>query len=254
MVTKLFKRNFHYQLVILIATLVLYVNTCLWVPAAWAWDSASGNPTRPTHSLLTEWAIDQIKSQAPEFQVYRQQIIEGANTELHELPVSGTKYGIDLNARRIKRKGTNEGSDDVPGWWQDSVEAYKKGNKQQAYFLLGVVLHMVEDMGVPAHANKVYHQGNLTEFDNFEFMALSNWKPNYNQINRSDPQYPEPWRYYYFSQEWTHADAPNYKDRDSFSKTWTFASQSERSLLSNRQGRTANLVKWTLNSAAKTLK
>ena len=102
MVTKLFKRNFHYQLVILISTLVLYVNTCLWVPAAWAWDSASWNPTHPTHSYLTEWAIDQIKSQAPELQIYQQQIIEGANTELHELPVSGTKYGIDLCSSVLK--------------------------------------------------------------------------------------------------------------------------------------------------------
>jgi hypothetical protein len=169
------------------------------------------------------------------------------------LAVSGTMYGIDLNAKRIQHKGTNAGCDDIQGWWQDSLSAYK-GNKEQSYFLLGVMLHMVEDMGVPAHANKVYHQGNLTEFDNFEFMGLSNWKPSFANINRSDPSYVDPSQYYAFSQDWAHTDAPNYTNRDSFSKTWTFASSSERQLLSNRQGRTATVVKWALNSAVAAFK
>jgi hypothetical protein len=219
-----------------------------------AWDSASRNPTHPTHSYITEWAIDQLKAQKPELQQYRTQIIEGANTELHELAVSGTKYGLDLNAKRIEHKGTNRGCDDIQGWWTDSLNAYKQGNKQQAYFLLGIMLHMVEDMGVPAHANNVYHQGNLTEFDNFEFMALSNWKPSFTSINRVDPVFAEPWKYYNFSQDWAKTDAPNYNSPNTFSKTWTFASSAERTLLQNRQGRTSTVVKWALNSAAGALK
>jgi hypothetical protein len=217
--------------------------------SAKAWDSKSGNPTHPTHSYLTEWAIDQLKTQLPELQQYRTLLLDGANTELHELPVTGTQYGVDLNAKRIQHQGTNEGCNDIQGWWLDALNAYKQGNKDQAYFFVGIMLHMIEDMGVPAHANKVIHQGNLTEFDNFEFMALSNWKPSFSGINRSDPGYLEPWKYYAFSQDWTHTDAPNYTNRDSFSKTWTFASSSERQLLSNRQGRTANVVKWALNAA-----
>jgi hypothetical protein len=255
MLTKLFQNN-RYRLTMLCAyTLLLVVNMTLWVPSAWAWDSDSWkNPTHPTHSYITEWAIAQLKNQAPELQQFQKQIVEGANTELHELKVSGTKYGIDLNAKRIEHKGTNEGCNDIQGWWQDSLKAYRQGNKQQAYFLLGVMLHMIEDMGVPAHANRVYHQGSLTEFDNFEFMALSNWKPNFNNINRQDPKFAEPWKYYAFNDDWTSADAPNYKDPDSFSKTWTFASKSERALLSNRQGRTSNVVKWALNSAVQAYK
>jgi hypothetical protein len=234
-------------IVAILASLIIF-NGFNLTPAI-AWDSKERNPTHPTHSYLTEWAIDQLKSQSPELQQYKTQLIEGANTELHELPVNGTMYGIDLNAKRIQHQGTNEGCNDIQGWWQDSRSAFKQGNKDQAYFVLGILLHMVEDMGVPAHANKVYHQGNLTEFDNFEFMALSNWKPSFANINRTDPGYADPWRYYSFSQDWTHTDAPNYNNRDSFSKTWTFASSSERQLLSNRQGRTANVVKWALNSA-----
>ncbi len=234
-----------------LASLLLIVSSILWTTSAWAWDSAAGNPTHPTHSYLTEWAIDRLQGQYPELQQFRDILIEGANEELHELPVSGTKYGIDLEVKRIQHQGTNEGCNDIQGWWQDSLTAYRQGQKEQAYFLLGVMLHMIQDMGVPAHANKVYHQGNLTEFDNFEFLALSNWKPKFDDINRQDPGYSEPWQYYSFSQEWTHADAPNYDNRDSFSKFWFTASSSEKRLLSNRQGRTSYLTKWALNSAVK---
>ena len=130
---------------------------------------------------------------------------------------------------------------------------YRQGQKKRAYFLLGVMLHMIQDMGAPAHANKVYHQGNLTEFDNFEFLALSKWKPKFDDINRQDPGYSKPWQYYAFSQEWTHADAPTYNVRDSFSKFWFRASSSQKRLLSNRQGRTSYLTKWVLYSAVNAL-
>jgi hypothetical protein len=232
-----------------LAGLTIFLSAFLLSGPAHAWDSSKWNPTHPTHSYLTEWAADNLKSQFPELITYRKELVEGANEELHELPVSGTKYGIDLNAKRIQHKGTNEGCDDIQGWWNDSLAAYRAGNKPQAYFVLGIMLHMIEDMGVPAHANKVYHQGNLREFDNFEFMALSNWRPSFADINRTDPGYAEPWRYYAFSQSWTQADAPNYHSRNSFSKTWLFASKSERTLLRNREGRTCLVAKWALNSA-----
>lgn len=232
-------------------SLLLIISSNCWSSNAWAWDSATGNPTHPTHSYLTECALDQLQGQYPELQQFRDIIIEGANQELHELPVSGTKYGIDIETKRLQHKGTNEGSDDMQGWWQESLTAYRQGQKKQAYFILGIMLHMVQDMGVPAHANKVYHQGNLREFDNFEFLALSNWKPKFDDINRQDPGYSEPWQYYAFSQEWTHNDAPNYNNRDSFSKFWFTSSSSEKRLLSNRQGRTCYITKWMINSSVK---
>jgi hypothetical protein len=218
-----------------------------------AWDSGKSNPTHPTHSYLTEFAIDALAGQYPELETFRVQLIEGANTELHELPVSGTAYGLDLDAKRIEHHGTNEGSDDVEGWWTDAVEAYAAGETQRAYFLVGVMLHMIEDMGVPAHANRIYHQGTPSEFDNFEFLALSNWKPSFAQIDKADPGYDEPWRYYRFSEAWTREDAPGYRDTGSFSKFWLTASDAERQLLSNRQGRTATVVQWALAAAARTL-
>jgi len=230
----------------ILGAIALVASMLAAAPAAEAWDSIKLNPTHPTHSYLTEYAIAHVDK--AEINKYRAVIVEGANEELHELPVTGTRYGIDLNAWRIRHKGTNAGTDDIAGWWHDALAAYRSGNKQQAYFLVGIMLHFIEDMGVPAHANGVYHQGNLTEFDNFEFMALSNWKPDFQDVNRSDPGYVDPSAYYAFSRAWTQADAPNYHDRSSFSKTWTFASPAERALLANREGRTATVAGWALAS------
>lgn len=221
----------------------------LAAPGAFAWDSQSRfNPTHATHSYLTEYAINELVGAYPELARYRVVLLAGANTELHELPVEGTLYGVDLEAKRVEHRGTNAGSDDVHGWWADSLAAYRAGNREQAYFYLGVVLHMVEDMGVPAHANGLIHQA-YPNFDDFEFLALLNWRPSFADINRADPGFAEPWRYYAFSQEWTASDAPGYVDIKGFPKTWVFASDEERALLQNRQGRTATLVSWTLASA-----
>jgi hypothetical protein len=217
---------------------------------ALGWDSARWNPTHATHSYLTEWAIDQLKGQFPELQQFRRQLVEGANQELHETRVKGSKYGVDLDASRIAHKGTNEGCDDIEGWWNDSRDAYLAGDKARAYFLLGIMLHMIQDMGVPAHANKVYHQASLTGLDHFEIMAFSNWKPAFDAIDKDDPSYCEPWKYYDFSRDWTHADAPDYRSRTQFSRTWTFATPEQRALLSNRQGRTCHISRWALQSAA----
>jgi hypothetical protein len=224
---------------------------------ALAWDSAKFKwltpIVHPTHSYLTEYALDRLQGKYPELKTYRAIVIEGANQELHELPVTGTLYGIDLNKARIKHKGTNAGSDDVPGWWTDAVAAYRAGNKPQAFLLIGIMLHMIEDMGVPAHANGVIHQGTLTEFDNFEAMALQKWDPDFKDVNRADPGYADPSQYYRFSQAWTHADAPDYHDRNSFAKTWITASDAEKALVRNRQGRTATVALWALNAAVKLL-
>jgi hypothetical protein len=226
----------------------------LVVPVA-AWDSAKfkllTKIVHPTHSYLTEFAIGELANDYPELADYGPILVEGANSELHELPVEGTAYGIDLDAKRSEHRGTNAGSDDVAGWWADAKAAYAAGNKEQAYYIAGVILHMVQDMGVPAHANGVYHQGTISEFDNFEAMAALTWEPNFGGIDRRDPGYDDPSDYYRFSQDWAATDAPDYDDPDSFSKTWLTADDDERELLSNRQARTAAVSMWTLRAIVK---
>jgi hypothetical protein len=222
---------------------------------AGAWDSARfellTRIVHPTHSYLTEYAVGRLAERYPELGTYAPILIEGANSELHELPVEGTAYGIDLEAKRRAHRGTNAGSDDVAGWWKDARAAYAAGNKEQAYYYAGVILHMVQDMGVPAHANGIYHQGTVSEFDNFEAMAALKWEPDFERVDRKDPGYADPSRYYRFSQDWAATDAPDYRDTDTFSKTWLTGDDDERQLLSDRQARTATVTMWTLRAIAK---
>jgi|SRR5208337_600317 len=256
-------------LLLLILCSVLFTETL-------AWDSAGGNPTHPTHTYLTEYAINQLKGKFPEVDQYREALIEGANTELHELPLTpgdyssnvGHKYGLNLELMRNQHGGTNAGCGNIEGWWVDAFRAYHTtGQRKQAYFLLGIMLHMVEDMGVPAHANNVYHQApsrnEVLKFDNFEAISALNWEPSFGDINRKDPLYntarnlPQPWLYYKFSESWTQSDARNFfgaggytlGDRDNFPKFWKSASDQQKALVSNRQGRTCKVTEWALKSA-----
>lgn len=221
--------------------------TLLPLPIA-AWDSASSlNPTHATHSYLTEAGIAAVGGEARQ---YEQAIIDGANTELHELDSSDgkTMYGVALGPKRIAHKGTNAGTDDIAGWWADAVAAYKAGNKEQAWFYAGIMLHMIEDIGVPAHALGQYHQA-TGPIDTFELMGLSNWKPDEaDAVNKADPGFADPSDYYAFNRNWAREDAPNYSP-DKFSKTWTFGDEKDKKLLANRQARTAALVGWALQSA-----
>ncbi|MGD9914126.1 MAG: hypothetical protein AB7S80_08590 [Rhizobiaceae bacterium] len=89
---------------------VMAAGTLLSVASApaFAWDSAKfkwlTEIVHPTHSYLTEYAIDRLRGDFPELQRYRKALIDGANQELHELPVEGVLYGIDLDARRIQTR------------------------------------------------------------------------------------------------------------------------------------------------------
>lgn len=224
-------------------------------PAA-AWDSANRNPTHPTHTYLTEYAIRELKHEHPDVDNYRKQLIAGSNTEIHELPIKCTRYGVDFNERRANRYiGTNAGCKRPDLIWSDAQDACRQGKKELAYFLIGVLLHQIQDMGVPAHAHDIYHQGNATEFDNFEFMALWNWKPDFLGIDKQDPRvkdpaaYADPSAFYEFSRKWCIEDVPHYASRKQFSKTWTFASPDERKLLRKREAATAMVTKWALAAA-----
>ncbi len=185
--------------------------------------------------------------------------------ELHELAsteaarVIGNKYNVDVEAKRKDYwGGTNEGCNHINLIWTDAKAAYPSG-KAKAYFLVGIMLHMIEDMGVPAHAKGLVHQApsftDPVNFDNFECMSLTNWNPNFNTSPlkdgkaQEDPRYDDPSEYYAFSKGCTLFDAPNYNDIHTFSKTWSFANLDERQLMMNRQGRTCIVTYWALNSA-----
>ncbi len=214
------------------------------------WDSQAGNPTHATHSYLTEYAVDQLKAQFPELATYKTTIVNGANTELHELPVTDP----DLESLRVAADGTNWAANHPEVIWHKAQDAYRAGNKDRAYFLTGIVLHWVEDMGVPAHAFHVIHQGTFSLRDNFELLALQKWAPLYSSINHSDPAYTAPSDYMSFSGVWASTDfqaawpGVTYT-RSFFSSSWLWASNKEATFVENRQGRTATLTKWALYAA-----
>lgn len=233
----------------IIAVLLIMISS-----SAHAWDSEDWNPTRASHTQMAKYAIDDAKQYFPEAGEYSELLIEGANCELHELKMKDSdsikQYCPDMEDRRKNRYvGTNPGCEHPNLIWVDALAAYKAGNKGAAYFLLGVLLHQIEDMSVPAHAQNIYHQANPTEFDNFEMMGLLNWKPDFAVVDRRNPKRDDPSAYYERGKSWCLEDAPDYKDRSAFSKTWATASDAEKELLSKCQATACLLSEWALESA-----
>jgi hypothetical protein len=215
------------------------------------WDSAGGNPTHATHSYLTEEAISRVRDANPEVETYRADLLKGANEEIHDLVLSD----VLLESLRLEFGGTNGSCEHPERVWAHAQERYAAGDVHNAYWYLGILLHYVEDLGVPAHALGVYHQSGPTNWDTFELLAFSNWVPSYDAIDREDPGLADPSAYTQVSREWT---ASNFGEtwpgttytRTFFDKTWLFSTDTERTFLRNREGRTGIATSWALASAA----
>ena len=215
-----------------------------------AWDSQHNNPTHATHSYLTEYAIAQVGRSYPEVLAYQTELVTGANTEVHELPTGSD----DLEMLRMDVEGTNGACKHPERLWARADGDYKANLKPRAFFLLGLLLHYVEDLGVPAHALGVEHQGTWSQMDNFEMMATMKWSPDYTTVNRGNPYLATPDAYAAFSADWARADfatafpGQTYT-RTFFPKTWLFASKKYTSVVKQRQARTALAARWALDSA-----
>ena len=242
-------------------------------PGASAWDGDEGNPTHSTHTYMTDFALDALRAtgEPSEALTYAEALVEGANQECHEL-VAGDdqrevarRYGVDIEQKRIEHGGTNDGCLRPEGWWQDALDSYLQGEKARAFFYLGVLLHMIQDMGAPAHANGVYHQapspGETMAFDNFELVALFNWKPKADLVDKEDPHLL-PSEYYGFARQWTKEHAASYDQaaRDTFGKhrhtlsgllpaSWKGSSDEERALVQRQQACSCAVTLWALQSA-----
>jgi hypothetical protein len=170
--------------------------------------------------------------------------------ELHETPYKWKAfYGLskaDIEKLRDMHKGTNPGTDDIEGWWKESIAAHTDGMEERAYFLAGIMLHMIQDMGVPSHAKNLVHQGKPGQQDNFELLALQKWDPDFKSVDKQDPGLPQPWMYYEYSKSWTLEDAPDYSSIKTFSKLWLTAPSSQKRLIRERQAKTATVTLWAL--------
>jgi len=161
------------------------------------WDSEEGNPTHATHSTMAEIAVKVNRAALPEVAEYKKQIEEGANLELHELSLRGKK-SEDFEALRIEVGGNNWAADRPEILWSKAKTSYLAGDKAQAYVYVGIMLHYVQDMGVPAHAFHVIHQSNAMNWDHlevlgfFDFHADMSTPPSTPDPNLEDPiQYIE---------------------------------------------------------------
>jgi hypothetical protein len=214
------------------------------------WDSQGGNPTHATHSYLTEFALDQLRGTYPELDTYRQTVVDASNVEIHDIALD------DAFSESLRHTigGNNWGCAHPEYLWSSARHFYTQGDKRSAYWYLGLLLHYVEDAGVPAHAFHVYHQSSLGESDNFEVQAFQQWMPSFASIDRANPTFATPTDYVALSASWAahdfNATFPGVTyTRTFFSPSALLRSDTERSFMGNRQGRTATAVKWALHSA-----
>jgi hypothetical protein len=215
------------------------------------WDSAGGNPTHATHTYLTEHALDSLEADHADLATYRSEILAGANLELHELPVKDAEQ----ESLRVEAGGTNWGCERPEVYWAHAKERWLVGDRAKAYWFVGILLHFVEDLGVPAHALRVWHQNTPSTWDHFEVMGFQKWYPSYSAINQWDPWYADPADYVAYSSWWTATDFESEYPgvsytRTFFAKTWLFASSKQKTFMRNRQGRTATVATWALEAAA----
>lgn len=72
--------------------------------------------------------------------------------------------------------------------FRDAVDAYKAGNKEEAYYILGFVLHLIEDMSLPEHTHLESHNddpfptGGLEEGSGYEQFITD----NFSGVNEND--------------------------------------------------------------------
>jgi hypothetical protein len=218
------------------------------------WDSQGGNPTHATHSYLTEHALDSLSWEHPDLVTYRSNVVAGANLELHELPVKDAEQ----EALRVEAGGTNWGCLRPEAYWAHAQERWLAGDHATAYWFVGIMLHFVEDLGVPAHALRVWHQSSPSNWDHFELLGFQKWAPLYDSINESDPYYASPADYVALSGTWAASDfASSFPGvtytRTYFAKTWLFAPTAQKTFVREREGRTATIATWALLAAAEEL-
>ncbi|MFH1956806.1 MAG: hypothetical protein ABIJ28_04120 [Patescibacteria group bacterium] len=62
--------------------------------------------------------------------------------------------------------------------WQKAIDSYAKGNKKEAFIALGHILHLIEDMSVPAHTRNDAHP----EGDPYESWVKNNADKDFDEI------------------------------------------------------------------------
>ncbi len=122
------------------------------------------------HTALTGAIIDAYNKNHPAAPIadeYRLAVIRGSKEEdagkrsLYHFydPTNGQglTWGTKrwLSAKKWASRGTSQGLNDFT--WEDGLDAYAWGDEAKAFLVLGYILHLLEDMGVPEHTRNDPH-------------------------------------------------------------------------------------------------
>jgi len=156
------------------------------------WDSAGGNPTHATHSYMAEVAVKTVRAEHPEVVTYQTSIVEGANMELHDLAIAKDPAA---EALRLEIGGNNWAADHPEILWDKARASYEAGDKAQAYRYVGMLMHYVQDMGVPAHAFHVIHQSSAGNWDHIELLGFFDFHADLEARLPANPELSDPVSY-----------------------------------------------------------
>lgn len=213
------------------------------------WDSADGNPTHATHSIMAEFAIKNLAPSLPEVKTFEDAIIEGANLELHELP---SKTHNDL---RLEVGGNNWGADHPEVLWKKARASYAAGDKASAYLYVGVLMHYVQDMGVPAHAFHVIHQSSFGHQDNIEILGFFDFHADFASAAVMNPEFSNPSDYVEWSAKSARDHFHSVFGNDTYTRTYfpqAYADMNDThwAFLRRREAECARGTEYALRSAA----
>ena len=146
--------------IILVLSMLL---ASLPAPAA-AWDSVA--PTANSHYLWAGKAVDELRLESPAYnELDREQIARGAQNEAGH-PQRRNLTDPNLPTLYQYAVGNNPGNTSPEYYWQTAVYYYRlyvqsgmtnTAYREQAYFFLGTMLHLLEDASAPPHAYNVMH-------------------------------------------------------------------------------------------------
>jgi hypothetical protein len=216
------------------------------------WDSADGNPTHPTHSIMAEFAIKQTRAELPEVAAYQKDIVAGANLELHDL------QHPKFEALRLEIGGNNWAAERPELLWDKARASYASGDKAQAFFYVGILLHYVQDMGVPAHAFHVIHQSGPKDWDHVELLAFFDFHGDLRAPGPTDPRLDGPVAYI----EWSAGTARDHFNtafpgatyhRKFLPQAYADLTDAQWAFLRGREAHCAHATAFALRSAAASL-
>ena len=169
---------------------LIFVFVVLIIISAVIYGRVFSYDTEVAHPFLTEKAVE-LFNQNSEIQISQQQLgwmRQGAIEEDTPIrwmnhfynPITGNGlWGFssakDWSREDIKQLFYPKGNQT----WQKAISSYAKGDKKEAFIALGHILHLIEDMSVPAHTRDDAHP----EGDPYESWAKNNAEKNFEGVS-----------------------------------------------------------------------